>query len=77
MVPLFIAPLLNMMVICGDINHVVVSICNCSDHMSEGGKTDATNIAEMFQERVNEFDPDGRNTYVFFFDGASNVHKAG
>ena len=70
-------PLLNMMVMCGDANPVVVSICDCTDHMSEGGKKDATYIAEMFQDKVNEFDPKGRHTDVFFFDGAANVQKAG
>ncbi len=40
------------------------------DHMSEDEKKDATHIAEMFQKKVNEFDPDGRNTDDFFFDGA-------
>ncbi len=43
-------PLLNMMVMSGDVNPVVVSICDCIDHMLEGGKNDATYIAEMFQE---------------------------
>ncbi len=47
-------PLLNMMVMCGDASTVVVSICDCS-HMFEGGKKDANNIADMFQEKVNEF----------------------
>ncbi len=70
-------PLLNMMVMCGDVNPVVVSICDCTNHMSEGGEKDATNIAEMFKEKVNEFDPDGKHTDVFFFDRAKNVQKAG
>ncbi len=58
-------PLLNIMVMCGDVNPVVVSICDCTDHMSEGGKKDATYIAKMFQERVNEFDPKGRQRCLF------------
>ncbi len=60
-----------MMVMCGDANPVVVSSCDCTNHMSEGGKKDATYIAEMFQEKVNEFNPKGQNTDVFFFDGAA------
>ncbi len=47
-----------MMVMCGDVNPIVVSICDCTDHMSEGGKKDVTYIAKMFQEKLNEFDPD-------------------
>ncbi len=70
-------PLLNMMVTCGNSHPVFVSIRNCTDHMSESGKKDATYIAEMFQEKINEFDPEGRNTDIFFFDGASNVQKTG
>ena len=42
-----------MMDMCGNINPVVMSICDCTDHMLEGGKKDATYIAEMFQEKVN------------------------
>ncbi len=61
----------------GDANPVVVSICDCTDHISEGGKKDATYIAEISQENVNEFDPDGRNMDVFFFDSASNVQEEG
>ncbi len=60
-------PLLNMMVMCGDVNPIVVSICNCTDHMPEGGKKDAAYIAEMFKEKLNEFDPKGRHTNVFSF----------
>ncbi len=56
---------------------VFVSICDCTDHMSESGKKDATYISEIFQERVNEFDTNGQNTNIFFFDGAANVQKAG
>ncbi len=70
-------PLLNMMVMCGNANSVIVSVCDCIDQMSEGVMKDATYIGETFQEKVNEFDPDGRNTDVFFFIGASNVQKAG
>ncbi len=54
-------PLINMVVIYGNDNTALVSICDCSDHISEGVQKDATYIAEMFQENVNEFDPDDRN----------------
>ncbi len=70
-------PLLNMMVMCGDANPVVVSICDCTNHISEGWKKDTTFIAETFQEKVNEFEPKGQNTDVFVFDGAANVQKVG
>ncbi len=35
-------PLLNVIVMCGNASPVVVSICDCTDHMSEGEKKDAT-----------------------------------
>ncbi len=68
--------MLNMMVMCVDVNPVVVSICDCTNHMSEGGQKDSTYMAEMFQEMVNEFDPKDRHTDVFVFDGAANAQKA-
>ncbi len=68
-------PLLNMMVMCGDASPDVDSICDCTDHMPEGGKKDTMCIVEIFQEKVNEFE-EGRNTHVFSFDSASNVQKA-
>ncbi len=70
-------PLFYIMVTCGDSNPAIVSICNCTDHISEVGKKDVTHIAEMFLEKENEFHPHGRNTDLFFFDGASNVQRAG
>jgi hypothetical protein len=54
-----------------------VSIQDCSKHMAEGGKKDALYIADLFEEKVLEFDPQRIYTDVFYFDGASNVQKAG
>ena len=34
-------------------------------------------VASLFEEKVDEFDPQNQLTDVFFFDGASNVQKAG
>ncbi len=47
-------PLINMMVIYGYANPVVVSICDCTNHMSEGGKQDATYIAMNSTPRVEK-----------------------
>ncbi len=44
-------PLHNMMVRCGDANPVFVSICDYTNHVSEGGKKDVTYKADMFQEK--------------------------
>ncbi len=57
--------LLNILVMYGDTNPVVMFICDCTNHMSEGGKKDVTYIAKMFEEKVNEFNPEGRNTKCF------------
>jgi hypothetical protein len=45
--------------------------------MAEGGKKDASYIADLFEEKVMEYDPTKICTDVFYFDGASNVQKAG
>ncbi len=69
--------LLNMLAMCGKAAPVVVSICDCTSHMVEGGKKDAEFIMEYFSDKVDEFDPSGTLTDCFFFDGAANVQKAG
>ncbi len=51
-------PLLNMMVVCWHVSPVVMSICDCTDYIYECGKKDATYTAEMFEEKVNDFDCD-------------------
>jgi hypothetical protein len=45
--------------------------------MEEGGKKDAQYIAGLFEGKVLEYDPQLLCTDVFYFDGASNVQKAG
>jgi hypothetical protein len=45
--------------------------------MQDGGKKDASYIASLFAAEVIKFDPQSSFTDVFFFDGASNVQKAG
>jgi hypothetical protein len=45
--------------------------------MAEGGKKDASYIANLFDEKVMEYAPLKTCTDVFYFDGASNVQKAG
>ncbi len=42
-----------------------------------GGKKDATYIADVFVEKVDEYDHNHQLTDVFYFDGAANVQKAG
>jgi len=45
--------------------------------MEAGGKKDAAFIADLFEVKVLENDPQLLCTDVFYFDGASNVQKAG
>lgn len=44
--------------------------------MAEGGKKDASYIADLFEEKVLEYDPQRIYTDVFYLDGAANVQKA-
>ncbi len=56
---------------------MVISICDCTDHLVEGGKKDAKFIMNFFKTTVHEFDLSKVYTDSFFFDGAANVQKAG
>ncbi len=49
-------PLVNMLAMCGMAAPVVVSICDCTSHMVDGGKKDAEFIIEVFSNKVDEFD---------------------
>ena len=70
-------PLVNTLVVCGDVPPTVVDIHDCTDHMAEGGKKDALYLAGVMQEEIEKFDKEKKYTDVFYFDGASNVQKAG
>ena len=70
-------PLTNILGACADTPPITVSIQDCTKHLQQGGKKDASYVAEMFDDIVKEFDPNGTLTDAFFFDGASNVQKAG
>ena len=70
-------PLMNILAACADTPPITVSIQDCTKHLQQGGKKDASYIAEMFDDIVKEYDPNGTLTDAFFFDGASNVQKGG
>jgi len=70
-------PLMNVLAMSGTTSPVTVGIVDCTTHMAEGGKKDAPYISGIFEEKVMEYDPNMSLTDVFFFDGASNVQKAG
>ncbi len=67
-------PLLNIIAFCGDSSPMVVSILDCTNYMSNGGKKF---IMLHLKEKVKEVHGLGLFTDCFFFDGASNVQKAG
>jgi hypothetical protein len=70
-------PLMNILTLNGTTAPMTVLIHDCTKHMEEGGKKDAPYIAERFEGKVMEYDPQRLCTDVFYFDGASNVQKAG
>ncbi len=69
--------LLNILAMCADTPPITVSIQDCTPHMQDGGKKDASYIASLFATEVIKFDPQLSFADVFFFDEASNVQKAG
>ncbi len=60
-------PLLNLLALCREEPPVVISIFDCCDHMSEGGK-DKEYIGQLFKDKISEFDPTSTCTDAFFFD---------
>jgi hypothetical protein len=70
-------PLLNVLATSGSIPPITVGIVDCTEHMAAGGKKDASYIADIFEDKVEEYDPTHTLTDIFYFDGASNVQKAG
>jgi hypothetical protein len=69
--------LMNVLAMMATVSPMTISIQGCLSHMEEGGKKDAVYVALLFEEKVGKFDPQNQLTDVFFFDGASNVQKAG
>jgi hypothetical protein len=69
--------LMNILAMSGATPPMTISIQDCMKHMVEGGKKDASYIANMFEEKVMEYDSLKICTDLFYFDGVSNVQKAG
>ena len=70
-------PLIN--VLCAGVFNpaAVLEIVNCSSHLQAGGKKDASYIASLFNPHLDELDPHKSLVDLLYFDGASNVQKAG
>ena len=70
--------LFDVMVLHGNSYHVVVAIKDCTGHLCQAGKKDALLfIADVFSKLLLEFDAEANRVDIFYFDGASNVQKAG
>ncbi len=70
-------PLINILALNGTTAPMSILIHDCTKHMKEGGKKDGRYITKLFEGKVLEYDPQLLCTDVFYFDGASNVQKAG
>ena len=70
-------PLVNLLVMCGDVPPTVVNIHDCTRHMVEGGKKDAKYLAEVMEDEVKKYDTYKTCTNVFYFDGAGSLQKNG
>ena len=62
---------------CGDVPPFTISVQDCTEHLQDGGKKDASYVATLFEAKVREYDRSNILTDAFFFDGVSNVQKAG
>ena len=55
----------------------VLSVKYCSKHLAQGGKKYANFISEAFKPYLKQYDEKKSRTDLVFFDGSSNVQKAG
>ena len=70
-------PLINVLAMSANVPPVTVCINDCTDHLQGGGKKDAPYIANLFENNMSEFDNQKTLVDLLYFDGASNVQKAG
>ena len=56
---------------------LTIGIVDCTEHMAAGGKKDTLYIADNFEDKVEEYDPNHTLTDVVYFDGASNIQNVG
>ena len=70
-------PLMNILASGAHEPIAVMDIVDCTGHLEKGGKKDAKYIATCFEPHMKELDPEESKMDCVFFDGASNVQKAG
>ncbi len=68
---------MNILAMSGTFPSMTISIQDFTKHLAERQKKDALYIANLFDEKVMEYNPLKTCTDVFNFDGASNIQKAG
>lgn len=71
-------PLINVLASGSHIPACVIEIVDCSTHIQNGGKKDASFISSLFRPHIDKMEQENPNCIdVVYFDGASNVQKAG
>ena len=70
-------PLFNCMVLNGNSYPVVAVIKDCNGRLSKAGGKDALFIADFFSGLLTQYNTEKNRVDSFYFDGASNVQKAG
>jgi Protein of unknown function (DUF 659) len=71
-------PLINVLASGCHITACVIEIVDCSKHIQNGGKKDASFISSLFRPHIDKMEAAHQNCIdVVYFDGASNVQKAG
>ena len=68
-------PLMNILAMNGATPPMTICIQDCMKHMAEGGKNDASYIAEFFEENVLEYNSLKISTDVFYFDGHQTYRR--
>ena len=58
-------PLLNFLAMSGSTPPLMIGMVDCTEHISVGGKKDATYIAKIFKDKVEESDPNHTLTDLF------------
>ena len=69
--------LFNVIVLNGNSYLVVAAIKDCTGHLSKAGKKDALFIADVFSGLLLNFNAEKNRVDIFYFNGASNMQKAG
>ena len=70
-------PLVNIISSSITVPVAVLGVKDSSAHLAQGGKKDATYVSNLFLPHIERHDPQKSRTDLVFFDGASNVQKAG